>query len=155
MPGGLGGSVVGGWIEDGWFGRFEYEALPVMAPDRTVGGLFGFSAGFEYWRAADDAKGFAVPALTMLGVRVFPVRAVVGVGIYALTIDERAGDWGAGAWGPIGMASVSVDLWGVRAGVDLRATRHLNLGAPDFTQLQLGISVGYTWSTVRRGRPYY
>ncbi len=39
MPGGLGGSVVGGWIEDGWFGRFEYEALPVMAPDRTVGGL--------------------------------------------------------------------------------------------------------------------
>jgi hypothetical protein len=154
-PAGLGGSAVFGWAADGWVARLEYELFPVMAPHGRFGPLIGFSTGMEYWRDGDD-KGFSVPVLIVGGVRFLPMRVLVGVGIQAFTLDVVNDDTGVGAWGPIAMASASIDLWGVRVGVDARATRHLELGAPDFNQLQLGISVGYTWSTVKRGtQPYY
>ncbi len=153
-PAGFGGSAVAGWADDGWIGRIEYELFPVMAPNRTIGPFLGFVTGMEYWRDGED-KGFSLPVLWAGGVRIFPVRAMLGVGIHALTIDKVAGDWGGGAWGPIAMGSLGFDIFGVRVGVDLRAARHVNLGADDFTQLQLGISVGYTWSTAPSGTPYY
>jgi len=154
-PAGLGGSAVFGWADEGWVARLDYELFPVMAPHGTFGPVIGFMAGFEYWRDGDD-KGFSMPVLWGGGVKLAMMRAIIGVGIEALTIDKVSDDWGAGAWGPIAMASVSLDVWGARIGVDARATRHLNFGAPDFNQLQLGISVGYTWSTVKRGtKPYY
>ncbi len=155
-PAGLGGSAVFGWADEGWVARLEYELFPVMAPHMTFGPVLGFVAGLEYWREGDDDKGFSMPALWAGGIKVHAMRAIIGVGIHALTIDKVNDDWGAGTWGPIAMASISVDVWGARLGVDARATRRLNFGAPDFNQLQLGINVGYTWSTVKPGtKPYY
>lgn|GEM_PF-3909872 len=154
-PAGLGGGAVFGWADEGWVARLEYELLPVMAPHMTFGPVVGFLAGFEYWGDGDD-KGFSMPVVWAGGVKVKAMRAILGVGIHAITIDKVDDDWGGGAWGPIAMASVGLDIWGVRVGIDARATRHLNLGAPDWNQLQLGISVGYTWSTVKAGTaPYY
>lgn len=154
-PGGLGGSAVFGWADDGWVARLDYELFPVMTPHGLSGPVVGFMAGLEYWRDGDD-KGFSMPVLWTGGVKLKVVRALIGVGIHAITIDKVNDDWGGGAWGPIGMATIGIDIWGVRIGVDARATRHLNIGAPDFNQLQLGISVGYTMSTVKRGtKPYY
>jgi hypothetical protein len=154
-PGGIGGSAVFGWADDGWVARLEYELLPVMAPHGTFGPLMGAVAGFEYWSDGED-KGFSMPVLWAGGVKLSPMRAIIGVGIHAITIDSVNDDTGIGLWGPIAMASVGFDVWGVRVGVDARATRRWQIGADDFTQLQLGVSVGYTWSSVRRGtKPYY
>jgi hypothetical protein len=146
-PGGFGGSAVFGWADDGWVARLDYEVFPVMAPHGTFGPLAGFMSGLEYWRDGDD-KGFSVPVLWTGGVRVKAMRALLGVGIHALTIDHVNDDTGVGVWGPIAMASVGVDVWGVRIGVDARATRRWQLGADDFTQLQLALR----WLHVRHGR---
>jgi hypothetical protein len=155
-PAGFGGSAVFGWSgDDGWVARLDYELLPVMAPHGTFGPVLGSMGGLEYWRHDDD-QGFSIPALWVGGVKLFPMRVLLGVGIEALTVDKVNSDWGVGTCGPIAMASVSLDVVGIRVGVEARATRHVNIGADDFNQLQLAISVGYTWSTVKRGRaPYY
>jgi hypothetical protein len=150
-----------GWADDGWVARLDYELFPVMWPHGTVGPLLGFMSGLEYWRDGDD-KGFSVPVLWTGGVRAYAMRALLGVGIHAITIDSVGGDTGVGLWGPIAMASIGVDVWGVRVGVDARATRRWQIGADDFTQLQLAISVGYTYGSSgrlkrdpKRAKPYY
>ena len=148
-PGGLGGSAVVGLADDGWVARLDYELFPVMAPHGVFGPVLGFVAGLEYWRDGGD-KGFAMPVLWAGGVKLFPVRALLGVGIHLITIDSVDDDVGVGLWGPIAMASVSFDVRGVRLGVEARATRRWQFGADDFTQLQVALVAGYTLSTERR-----
>lgn len=149
-PGGIGGTAAFGYADDGWVARLEYELLPVMAANNTSGAVMGFVAGFEGWRDGDD-MGLAMPIVWAGGVKLFPVRLMLGAGLEMLTTDRVDGDWGAGSVGPLAMANLSFDVFGVRVGLDARATRHLNFGAPDFNQLQLAISVGYTWSSEIEG----
>ncbi len=161
-PSGIGASAVLGWASDGWMARLEYELLPVMWPHGTVGPIVGLVGGLEYWRDEDD-QGFSLPLVLTTGIRAYAMRAMLGIGVHALTIDNVAGDTGVGVFGPIAMATVGLDVWGVRVGVDVRATRRWQFGADDFTQLQLGISVGYTYGRSaravrpdpKREKPYY
>ena len=127
----------------GWLGRLEYELLMAYAEDDELGPVGGITGGVEYWRHGEDS-GFAMPIGMVVGVRVLPIRATVGLGLHAITIDERDGDAGFGLYGPYAGATFGFDIRGVRVFAETRVSRHWQLGADDFTQWQLGIGIGYT-----------
>jgi hypothetical protein len=128
---------------DGWLGRLEYELLLVYGEDDEVGPVVGLVGGMEYWRNDGDS-GFAMPVGMVLGIRAVMMRATIGFGIHAITIDEIADDTGVGLYGPYTNATVGLDIRGVRVFADARVSRHWQFGADDFTQWQLGLAVGYT-----------
>lgn len=160
-PSGLGLDLVAGWAgqrngPSGHVFRLEYEVLPVLAPSREVGPLFGFHAGFEHWRSGDDNWGISLPMTMALGLRVFPVRIVGGVGIDTFVVDQVADDTGFGLFCPLAMARVGLDIFGAQVGVDARATYHWQFGAEDHARWQLGVFIGGTMESGRRGgRPRY
>lgn len=161
-PAGLGGSGGWGWAQQhgrtAWMVRLEQEIFPVMAPNRRFGGVFGFLIAAEYWR--DDRgggavdQGFSLPFVIAGGVRTPVARALLGFGFEAINIDSIDTDAGFGMYAPLAMATVGVDVAGIRIGVDARAVRRWQLGADDFTQVQFVITAGYTLSTVTN-KPYY
>jgi hypothetical protein len=151
-PSGLGGDLVFGWAgqldgPDGFVARYENELLPVLSPSRRVGGVFGFYIGGEYWRSQTDHAGFSLPVAIVGGIRVFPVRAVIGVGADAFLIDQVADDTGVGFWAPLAMARLGADVFGFQVGADARVGRRWQFGAPDHTRWQLGIFIGRTWES--------
>lgn len=148
-PAGIGGALAVGWAGSGWLARLDYDVLPVMAPDGSPGPVLGFVPGIELWRAAPD-WGFAIPLGFVVGLRVFPVRATIGVGFDALLVDTVNDDTGLGLWAPFATASAGLDVHGFRLGVDGRVVRRWQLGADDFTQWQLAIFAGRTWGTPDR-----
>jgi hypothetical protein len=150
-PAGLGANLGVGWAGDGWLARLDYDVLPVMAPSGEAGAVFGFTPALEIWRAKPD-WGFAIPVAVVGGIRVLPVRATLGVGFDALLVDVVADDTGVGLWAPFACASLGLDVYGARLGVDARVVRRWQIGAPDFTQWQLAIYAGYTAGTPRRNR---
>ena len=128
---------------DGWLGRLEYELLVAYGEDDEVGPVAGLTGGVEYWRQGEDS-GFAMPVGMVIGIRAVMMRATIGFGIHAITIDEIADDTGVGLYGPYTSATVGFDIRGVRVFADARVSRHWQFGADDFTQWQLGLAVGYT-----------
>ena len=135
----------------GWLARFEYEMLAFYAPDGTIGPVVGMTGGFEYWRDAPD-QGIAMPVGLVIGVRVLPIRATIGLGVHAINVDEVDDDTGVGLYAPYAGASLGLDIRGVRVFADTRISRHWQLGADDFTQWQLGLSVGYTMGPAQMRR---
>lgn len=128
---------------DGWLGRLEYELLVAYGEDDEVGPVAGIVGGAEYWRMNGDS-GFAMPVGMVIGIRAVMMRATVGFGIHAITIDEIADDTGVGLYGPYAGTTVGFDVRGIRVFADARVSRHWQFGADDFTQWQLGLAVGYT-----------
>jgi len=158
-PSGIGGDLVFGWGgqrggPSGWVARFEYEVLPVFAPRGTVGAVFGFQPGFEYWRSGDDHWGFSLPVAITGGIRVFPIRAIIGIGADAFLVDQVADDTGVGFWAPFAMARLGADLLGFQLGADARIGYRWQFGAEDHSRWQLGIFIGKTWEPPRN-RPMY
>jgi len=142
-PSGIGASFALGRAGDAWLARLDYDVLPVMAPTRTVGPVFGFMPGIEYWRGAGDS-GFAIPIAILMGIRAFPGRATIGLGFDAIVIDSVNDDVGFGLWAPFVSANLGLDIDGFRLGVDARIVRRWQFGADDFTQWQLAIFAGRT-----------
>lgn len=147
---GLGGGLAIGTQRqdgvDGWVARFDYEAFPALAPRGRFGGLFGFVPALQLWRAGKD-WGVGVPVGIALGVRAPGVRAMALVGIEAMFVDVVADDTGVGLYAPFAGGRVAVDVAGWYAGADARVERRWQIGAPDHTQWQASIVVGYTWET--------
>src|SRR5262249_18260066 len=139
--------------EAGWIARLEYELFPVLAPRGVVGPLFGFQIGWEVWRAAPD-WGLALPFTIVLGVRAQPVRATIGVGFEGFLVDVVDDATGFGLWAPFAPARLGADVRGFQLGADARIVRRWQFGAPDHTQWQLGVFVGYTQESKDR-RPRY
>ena len=147
---GLGGGLAIGTQRqdgvDGWVARLDYEAFSVLAPRGTFGGLFGFVPAFQLWRAGED-WGLGVPVAIALGVRAPRVRAMGLVGIEAIFVDVVADDTGVGLYAPFAGGRVAVDVAGWYAGADARVERRWQIGAPDHTQWQASVVLGYTWET--------
>jgi hypothetical protein len=147
-PGGIGAGLVvgrsGGDGPSGWVARLDYELFPVFSPTRKLGGIFGYLAGIEVWRAGADNWGGSLPVTIVGGVRVFPIRAVIGLGFDAFLIDQIADDTGVGFWAPYGMARIGADLGGFQLAIDARAGHRWQLGAPDPTRWQVGVFFGRT-----------
>lgn len=141
---GFGGQVGG---PAGYVARFEYEVLPVLAPTHVRGGVGGFHGGFEYWRSGTDNAGFALPVVIVGGMRVFPVRALLGIGFDAFLVDQVADDTGVGWLAPIGMAHLALDIHGFQLGVDTRVDYRWQFGAPDHARWQLGLVIGRTYES--------
>lgn len=148
---GIGGGVSLGLVrarglDDGWFGRIELEALPVLGRRGQVGGLFGFLSGLDTWHAGAD-WGVGLPLALTMGVRAPGVRAGLLMGFEAFFVDRVADDTGVGFYAPLGGLRVSVDVRGFTAGVDARVVRRWQLGADDHTQWQLGVALAYDVET--------
>lgn len=160
-PSGLGLDLVFGWAgqrggPSGHVYRLEYAVLPVLAPSRVAGPVFGFHAGFEHWRSGDDNWGLGIPFTMALGLRVFPVRIVAGVGVDMFVVDQVADDTGFGLFCPLAMARAGLDIFGVQAGVDARYAYHWQFGAEDHARWQLGVFIGGTLeSRPENARPVY
>jgi len=134
-------------VPDAWLLRFDYEAFLFLAPRNTVGGLFGFLTGFDYWHARDgmpDNWGFGMPAAFVVGMRAVAVRGLVGFGVNALTIDQVADDTGVGWMAPMALANVGLDIYGFTTTVDARVSRRWQFGADDHTQWMLSVMIGAT-----------
>jgi len=143
---GLGYAYADG-VPDAWLLRFDYETFLFIAPRNTVGGLFGFLTGFDYWHAKDgmpDNWGFGMPAAFVVGVRAVAVRGLVGLGTNAFTIDQVADDTGFGWLAPMALANVGLDIHGVTAMFDARVSRRWQFGADDHTQWMLSVMIGAT-----------
>ena len=124
--------------------RFDYEAFLFIAPRNTVGGLFGFLTGFDYWTARPDNWGFGLPAAFVVGMRAVAVRGLVGLGTNAFTIDQVADDTGFGWLAPMALANVGLDVYGFTAMFDARVSRRWQFGADDHTQWMLSVMIGAT-----------
>jgi hypothetical protein len=140
-PSGIGATLGIGRAGDGWLARLDQDMLVGRTPDGQIGPVFGFQTGFEFWRHAPD-WGFGLPVAAVMGVRVFPLRATLGLGLEAAFIDSVADDTGFGMWAPFVSANLGFDIHGFRLGVDSRVIRRWQLGADDFTQWQLALYVG-------------
>jgi hypothetical protein len=144
-------------VPDAWLVRLEHELFPFITPRHTVGGLFGFMIGFDYWHARDGVPnnwGIGLPASFVLGMRAVAVRALVGLGVNALTIDQVDDDTGFGWFAPMAMANVGVDLFGWTAMLDTRVSRRWQFGAPDHTQWMFSVMIGRTFEP-RHDQAFY
>jgi len=139
---------------EGYVVRFEYELWPVFAPRDTIGAVFGFLPGIEYWRSGDDNWGFSVPLGIVLGLRTPVARVTAGLGFDAFLVDQVDDDTGFGLWAPFGMARVGADVLGVQLGVDARLGYRWQFGADDHARWQLGVFAGYTWEAPTREPRY-
>jgi len=156
-PAGLGIDIAFGWAgqrngPSGWSARLDYEVLPFFDPSER-GGLFGFQPGFEVWRSGEDNWGFSLPVGVVGGVRIFPMRLTLGVGLDAIVIDQVDDDTGFGLYAPFALAKLGVDVFGAQVGADARIGYRWQFGAEDHTRWQLGIYVGYTMSPSKRSMP--
>jgi hypothetical protein len=141
-----GPTVVGGITAAGGFGRIQFEALPTLPAFGRSGLVFGLEEGLQYWRDG-DATGGGFSYQGVIGVRVPGLRVTVGVGDEIGAVSRMETHFAMAGYA---LANASIDLWGIRAGIDTRIARYLVVGAPDLTTWQLGISAGYTWP-VRHG----
>lgn len=155
-PSALGAQLVFGWAGQrngprGWSARLDYEVFPFFDPGRR-GGLFGFMPGFEVWRSGEDNWGFSMPFGIVGGVKLFPVRATVGVGFDAMLVDQVEDDTGFGLWAPFALAKLGADVMGIQLGVDARIGYRWQIGADDHARWQLGFYAGYTGLPARNNR---
>jgi hypothetical protein len=124
----------------GWLARLEYGAL--FVPNRRNGAVLGITLGVEYWRAAPD-WGVDLPLGFVLGARVFPFRATVGVGTDVLLLDQVANSTGVGIYfAPFASAAIGVDAGGWTVMADVRATYRLQLASESRAQYVGAIMVG-------------
>ena len=149
---GIGARLGYGWaysdgVPDAYLIRFDYEAFPFITDRHTVGGLFGFNLGFDYWHARDrvpDNWGLGLPFAFVVGMRAVAARGYVGVGVNAITLDQVDDDTGFGWMAPMALANVGLDLFGWNATFDTRVSRRWQFGAPDHTQWMFSIMIGAT-----------
>lgn len=157
---GIGAHVGGGvayasGVPDAWMARLEYEAFPFLAPRGTVGGLFGFLGGIEYWRGGADNWGMTTPFAIVGGMRAVAVRGYVGFGLDMAGIDQVADDTGFVYCAPLALASLGLDVRGITVMADARVSRRWQIGADDHTQWMFGLMVGSTLEPVRDQRYFY
>jgi hypothetical protein len=157
-PGGLGGTLAIGaagmsGTETGWLARLDYELFPVLAPSGIPGPFFGFHAGWEVWRAKPN-WGIGLPVAIVLGLRAQPVRASLGLGVEAFSVDVVDDDTGFGLYAPFASVRLGTDVLGAQLGADARVVRRWQIGAPDHTQWQLGVFAGWTWESKDRSARY-
>ena len=155
-PAGFGGGAtfgMGGQKDgpSGWVARIEGEVLPVYTRG-AVGAVFGGLWGFEMWRSGVDNWGFSLPVGYMVGARVSPMRAAIGVGIDAILIDQVDDDTGVGFYAPFALARLGFDIAGFQLGADARIGYRWQIGADDHTRWQLGVYIGKTVATPPRKR---
>jgi hypothetical protein len=141
-----GGVAYADGVPDAWLFRFDYEAFLYIAPRGTVGGLFGFLTGFDYWKSSNttDNWGLGLPTAFVVGMRAVAVRGLVGFGFNALTIDQVADDTGLGWCAPMAIANFGLDVHGWTVMADARVSRRWQFGADDFTQWMFSVMVGAT-----------
>jgi|MudIll2142460700_1097286.scaffolds.fasta_scaffold11039_3 hypothetical protein len=156
-PAGLGIDLAFGWAgqrngPSGWSARLDYEILPFFDPSER-GGLFGVHPGIEVWRSGEDNWGFSLPVGVVGGVRIFPMRFTLGVGLDAILIDQVDDDTGFGLYAPFALAKLGADVFGAQVGADARIGYRWQFGADDHARWQLGIYVGYTMSAPKRAMP--
>ena len=157
-PAGLGAGVAFGWAgqidgPSGWSARLDYEVLPVYGhrPD-AAGFVFGAQPGIEVWRSGDDNWGFSLPIGIVAGARLFPMRAVVGVGVDAILIDQVNDDTGVGFYAPFALAKLGFDVSGFQLGLDARLGYRWQIDAPDHGRWQLGLYAIKTIDIAARDR---
>ena len=143
---GYGWAYAGG-VPDAYLVRLDYEAFLFITPRHTVGGMFGFIYGFDYWHARDgvpDNWGFGMPTAVVIGMRAVVVRGYIGGGLNAITVDQVADDTGFGWCSPMAIANVGLDLFSFNVTFDTRVSRRWQVGSPDITQWMFSIMVGAT-----------
>jgi len=150
-PAGLGAGLAFGWAgqrngPSGWSARLEYELFPFIDSGK-LGGLFGAQPAFEVWRSGEDNWGFSLPVAIVGGIRVFPLRAVVGGGVDAILVDQVNDDTGVGLYAPFAVAKLGVDVAGFQIGADARIGYHWQFGADDHARWQFGIYIAKTMFT--------
>ena len=147
-PVGIGARLGYGWayadgVPDAHLFRLDYETFVFITPRHTVGGMFGFLTGFDYWKGGEkDNWGFGLPAAFIIGMRAVAVRGYVGAGVNGFTIDQWNDDTGFGWMAPMAVANVGLDLFGFTASFDTRVSRRWQFGSPDHTQWMFSVMIG-------------
>lgn len=128
----------------GWSARLDYEILPLYDGSKNLGAVFGVLPGFEVWRSGEDNWGLSMPVGVVGGARVFPFRAMAGVGVDAILVDQVDDDTGVGFYAPFALAKLGFDIAGFQAGVDARIGYRWQIDAPDHARWQLGFFIAKT-----------
>ena len=147
--GALGARVGGGvayanGVSGAWLARLDYEAFLHLPPRGTVGGLFGFTLGADYWRGEPNDWGVGFPFAFVIGVRAPIVRAYAGWGFDYLVIDQVDDDTGVGLFAPLALLNAGIDVRGWTLAADARVLRRWQIGAPDHTQWMFALMFGGT-----------
>lgn len=150
-----GGVAFAAGVPDAWVARLEYEAFPFLTPRGTVGGLFGFLGGLQYWRGGADNWGISAPVALVLGMRAVAMRGYVGFGLDMAGIDQVADDTGFVYCAPLALASLGLDVRGITLMADARVSRRWQIGAADHTQWTFGLMLGKTLEPARDRRSFY
>jgi hypothetical protein len=141
----LGGGVAyANGVSDAWHARLDNETFLFITPRGTVGGLFGFLTGFDFWRGEPNNWGFGLPTAFVVGMRAVVLRGTIGVGFNGLIVDQVDDDTGVGFAAPLALANLGFDIHGVSVLADARVTRRWLIGADDHTQWTFGVTIGAT-----------
>jgi hypothetical protein len=152
-------NLVAGWSQlhggvPGWMVRLEGEILGTSPKGRDSGAILGALHGFEYWQVnpspGERDFGFSAPVAVIAGLRLYPLRVVVGAGLDAILVDHVKRDTGVGFYAPFALANASIDLDGWRIGADARVERRWQIGAVDHTQYQLTFHIGHNFEAGER-----
>ena len=137
-------------------GDGQPRGLPLVSEgyDEATLGYIESPANVEEIEMLGFHRQRGLPVAVVFGVRAQPVRATLGLGLYALTVDEVNDDTGVGLYSPFACARVGGDVFGIQLGADARITRRWQIGAPDHTQWQIGVFAGGTWESKHRGPRY-
>ena len=146
---GFGGRIGGGvayaeGVSDAWHARLDNETFLFITPRGTVGGLFGFLTGFDFWRGEPNNWGFGLPTAVVVGMRAVALRGMVGVGFNGLIVDQVDDDTGVGFAAPLALANLGLDVHGFTVLADARVSRRWQIGAADHTQWTFGVTIGAT-----------
>jgi hypothetical protein len=126
-------------VSDGWYGRFELDAL-VSPAGRGAGPVAGALVGGELW-LADDAVGGGLPMSFYFGYRTPTVFSSIGLGLEWFVYDDVHDDGGFGIAAPFAATSLGVDLGPVKLLADARVLYRWQWGAADRAQALVGLSL--------------
>ena len=137
-----GGFVLTQDVPNGAFGRLELETYSLRRSDETF--VSGVLVGLEGWGTKGSGGG-GIPMVVFTGYREdTSVFATLGAGWSWAIYDKVGGDGGFGVFAPIVALSFGLDLEGVRILADGRATYRWQWDAPDFYQVQAGLTFSVT-----------
>ncbi len=134
------GAVFAKGLETGWYGRLEMEAFSTGALE-GAGPVGGALVGGEFW-SSPDGSGGGLPMGFFLGVRSPALFTSLGGGFQLFIVDTVKDDGGFGVYAPYGAFALGFEVPGVlRVGAEARAIYRWQWGAPDYAQVQTGISL--------------
>jgi hypothetical protein len=136
--------AIGGGVDSGdgtgWAVRLG-ETIEVTKTDEGL--IYGATCGYDYWRAS-TSSGFNIPMGAFVGARTHDITTAFGAGVGVLAFESNHDDDGFGVVPYLG-TTLGFELAGRRTiTIDARISRHVLLGADDFSRWSVLVMYGKT-----------